>query len=87
VLRPGGDAEALDMEVIDPPDPDPNADARSPMRLLEAGIPLSLILDLMSPFGPDSAGIIAAERWPERVTPLSEMSYCADPRRPSPRRF
>jgi hypothetical protein len=32
------------------------------MRLLAAGIPLSLLLDLMSPFGPDSERIAALER-------------------------
>jgi hypothetical protein len=32
------------------------------MRLLEAGIPLSLLIDLCSPLGPDSRGIIAHER-------------------------
>jgi hypothetical protein len=32
------------------------------MRLLAAGIPLSLLLDLASPHGPDSRGIIAHER-------------------------
>jgi hypothetical protein len=32
------------------------------MRLLAAGIPLSLLIDLVSPFGPDSRGIIAHER-------------------------
>jgi hypothetical protein len=32
------------------------------MRLLEAGVPLSLLIDLTAPDGPDSAGIIAAER-------------------------
>jgi hypothetical protein len=32
------------------------------LRLLAAGIPLSLLLDLMSPFGPDSERIAAFER-------------------------
>jgi hypothetical protein len=32
------------------------------MRLLAAGIPLSLLIDLVSPLGPDSRGIIAHER-------------------------
>jgi hypothetical protein len=31
------------------------------MRLLRAGIPLSLLLDLASPDGPDTRGIMAAE--------------------------
>ena len=31
------------------------------MRLLGAGIPLSLLLDLASPDGPDTRGIMAAE--------------------------
>jgi hypothetical protein len=33
-----------------------------PMRLLAAGVPLSLLLDLASPLGPDSEYIAAAER-------------------------
>ena len=32
------------------------------MRLLAAGVPLSLLLDLASPFGPDSERIAALER-------------------------
>jgi hypothetical protein len=32
------------------------------MRLLEAGVPLSLLMDLTAPDGPDSAGISACER-------------------------
>jgi hypothetical protein len=36
-----------------------------PMRLLAAGVPLSLLLDLASPTGPDSHGIAAME---QRVT-------------------
>lgn len=32
-----------------------------PMRLLAAGVPLTLLLDLMSPHGPDSAAIMRAE--------------------------
>jgi hypothetical protein len=32
------------------------------MRLLAAGVPLSLLLDLMCPFGPDSERIAAVER-------------------------
>jgi hypothetical protein len=36
-----------------------------PMRLLAAGVPLSLLLDLASPTGPDSFGIAAME---QRVT-------------------
>ena len=32
-----------------------------PMRLLEAGVPLTLLLDLVSPTGPDSEGIAADE--------------------------
>jgi hypothetical protein len=31
------------------------------MRLLAAGVPLSLLLDLASPTGPDSAGIASTE--------------------------
>ncbi|HET7312667.1 MAG TPA: hypothetical protein VFJ17_15225 [Mycobacteriales bacterium] len=33
-----------------------------PMRLLAAGVPLSLLLDLASPTGPDSEGIAATEQ-------------------------
>jgi hypothetical protein len=33
-----------------------------PMRLLAAGVPLSLLLDLASPRGPDSERIAAIER-------------------------
>jgi hypothetical protein len=32
------------------------------MRLLAAGIPLSLLIDLVSPLGPDSRSIIRDER-------------------------
>jgi hypothetical protein len=32
------------------------------MQLLAAGVPLSLLIDLCSPDGPDSRGIIAHER-------------------------
>ena len=32
------------------------------MRLLAAGVPLSLLLDLTTPFGPDSAHICLVER-------------------------
>jgi len=32
------------------------------MRLLAAGIPLSLLIDLTAPDGPDSTGIIASEQ-------------------------
>lgn len=33
-----------------------------PMALLAAGVPLSLLIDLVPPNGPDSAGIAAAEQ-------------------------
>ena len=36
----------------------------SPMRLLANGIPLTLLLDLMSPHGPDSVRIAESERAP-----------------------
>jgi hypothetical protein len=39
------------------------------MRLLQAGVPLSLLLDLTSQKGPDSAGISAQERPDEHLTP------------------
>jgi hypothetical protein len=32
------------------------------MRLLDAGVPLSLLFDLLSPDGPDSAAILESER-------------------------
>jgi hypothetical protein len=32
------------------------------MRLLYAGVPLSLLIDLLPPDGPDSLGILAMER-------------------------
>jgi hypothetical protein len=35
--------------------------ASLPMRLLAAGVPLSLLVDLTTPGGPDSAAIIAWE--------------------------
>jgi len=34
----------------------------SPMRLLANGIPLTLLLDLLSPHGPDSVRIAESER-------------------------
>ncbi len=38
-----------------------NASA-GPMELLAAGIPLTLLFDLVDPFGPRSAEILVAER-------------------------
>jgi hypothetical protein len=32
------------------------------MQLLRAGVPLSLLIDLISPDGPDSVSILAGER-------------------------
>jgi hypothetical protein len=43
----------------------PDDSRHHPMRLLAAGVPLSLLLDLASPTGPDSVGIAATE---QRVT-------------------
>jgi hypothetical protein len=40
------------------------------MRLLAAGIPLSLLCDLFYPVGPDSRGIIAHEREHARAAPM-----------------
>ena len=37
------------------------------MRLLAAGVPLSLLMDLADPLGPDSLGIMANEREPRRA--------------------
>jgi hypothetical protein len=34
------------------------------MRLLNAGVPLSLLFDLVSPDGPDSEGILIVEAQP-----------------------
>ena len=31
------------------------------MQTLQAGVPISLLLDLLAPEGPDSAGILLAE--------------------------
>lgn len=41
------------------------------MRLLAAGVPLSLLIDLVSPLGPDSRGIIAYEREQARTAPMT----------------
>ncbi|HET6816542.1 MAG TPA: hypothetical protein VFH66_04875 [Mycobacteriales bacterium] len=40
----------------------PDESGRHPMRLLAAGVPLSLLLDLASPTGPDSEDIAAMEQ-------------------------
>ena len=37
------------------------------MRLLAAGVPLSLLMDLADPLGPDSLGVMVNEREPRRV--------------------
>jgi hypothetical protein len=54
------DAEPFDMDSRGCSD----SDLAAPMRLLAAGIPLSLLLDLVSPFGPDSERIAATEKPP-----------------------
>lgn len=41
------------------------ADRNGVLALLASGIPLSLLLDLALPTGPDSAGIAQSERLPE----------------------
>ena len=43
----------------------PDEIGHHPMRLLAAGVPLSLLLDLASPTGPDSQWLAAME---QRVT-------------------
>jgi hypothetical protein len=44
--------------VNEPMSPGPSL----PMRLLQAGVPLTLLLDLTAQEGPDSSGISARER-------------------------
>ncbi|HET8970918.1 MAG TPA: hypothetical protein VFN19_07660 [Candidatus Nanopelagicales bacterium] len=39
----------------------PTDDGSEVMRLLGRGIPLTLLLDLLDPHGPDSVGILAEE--------------------------
>jgi hypothetical protein len=39
------------------------------MRMLKAGIPLSLLIDLCTPIGIDSGSIIAAERLEAATSP------------------
>jgi len=51
----------LDIEDVCEPS-GPRSRQNVAMRLLAAGIPLSLLIDLTSPNGPDSTGIIASER-------------------------
>lgn len=53
-------------EVDDPNHMDETAERRHSvaMRLLDAGVPLSLLFDLVSPDGPDSAWILETERPP-----------------------
>ncbi|MBF5081293.1 hypothetical protein [Quadrisphaera sp. INWT6] len=40
-----------------------NAPGSTVMDLLKRGVPLSLLVDLSLPDGPDSEEILAAERW------------------------
>jgi hypothetical protein len=66
-LRP--DLVARDRPPVQPPAP-PGAGGGAhrpsrtslPMALLAAGVPLSLLIDLMSPNGPDSRLIAASEQ-------------------------
>ena len=51
----------------------------SPMALLRAGVPLSLLLDLA--FGPDSAQVLATE---PRRSRASRTTPCAPPPRRTP---
>ncbi len=37
------------------------ADGQRVMHLLERGVPLTLLIDLLTPYGPDSADILATE--------------------------
>ena len=49
-------------EIMEVSEPNPSGTAVSPaMRLLQAGVPLTLLLDLCAQEGPDSAVIIARE--------------------------
>ena len=41
---------------------------RLPMQLLQAGVPLSLLVDLVDPDGPDSELIALLEGWTDDVT-------------------
>jgi hypothetical protein len=52
---------------------DPVKPADGAWRLLTAGVPLSLLMDLCSPLGPDSRGIVARER-EEARGPTSRLS-------------
>jgi hypothetical protein len=58
VLRPVATAESQGMDS----QRHGEDEAPSPMRLLAAGVPLSLLMDLACPHGPDSEGIAATER-------------------------
>jgi hypothetical protein len=51
-------------EVTDKENVDETAEGRHnvAMRLLDAGVPLTLLFDLLSPDGPDSLSILEAER-------------------------
>ncbi len=51
----------LDIEDVSEPS-GPRSRQNVAMRLLAAGIPLSLLIDLTAPDGPDSTGIIASEQ-------------------------
>jgi hypothetical protein len=53
---------------------DPVQPADSAWRLLTSGVPLSLLMDLCSPLGPDSRGIVAREREEARGRPAQLSS-------------
>jgi hypothetical protein len=48
-----------DIDVVDETAETPHSVA---MRLLDAGVPLTLLFDLLSPEGPDSMWILETER-------------------------
>ncbi|MCU1676761.1 MAG: hypothetical protein JWM93_1519 [Frankiales bacterium] len=60
--------------------PDAPAVAERPLalRFLAAGVPLSLLMDLADPLGPDSIGIYQNESEPPRVVVLDVPSRAAE---------
>jgi hypothetical protein len=48
------------------------------MQLLRAGVPLSLLLDLADPAGPDTRGIMAAERRAAQASRVPRPRALAD---------
>ena len=50
--------------LLDRNDASSNQSVAAMMRLLASGVPLTLLLDLLDPAGPDSRGIMRAEACP-----------------------